>query len=222
MSHKDLGLDLDRLASETYSAVYSDVCDAAGLRQQTLDPGATLLAGPKGVLVGWARTAVSRPVTDIPARPYGGEIDFIDSLGVGDVVVLDCSRKPAAAWGELFSTASVGRGARGALIDGLIRDVDKIDELGRFPVFGRGTRPTDSLGRVAIAEYDVPVCVYGLTVYPGDLVVCDSDGVTMVPSDRAPEIIQKAREKASTENSARKLLLDGGLLRDVWEKYRVL
>ncbi|MDA9989576.1 RraA family protein [Paracoccaceae bacterium] len=93
-------LDLDQLSKETYAAVFSDVCDAAGLRQQTLEPGAKLLAGPSGVLIGWARTAVSRPLTDIPDRPYGGEIDFIDSLNVGDVVVLDCSRKPAAAWGN--------------------------------------------------------------------------------------------------------------------------
>tara|TARA_B100001057_G_scaffold438883_1_gene471687 strand:+ start:6604 stop:7266 length:663 start_codon:yes stop_codon:yes gene_type:complete len=215
-------LDLDQLSKETYTAVFSDVCDAAGMRQQTLEPGAKLLAGPSGVLIGWARTAVSRPVTDIPDRPYGGEIDFIDSLNVGDLVVLDCSRKPAAAWGELFSTASVGRGARGAIVDGLIRDKRLIDELNRFPVFGRGLRPTDSLGRVAIAEYDIPVCVFGLTVYPGDLVVCDSDGSIVVPRDHANEIMKKAREKALTENSARELLLNGGLLRDVWEKYRVL
>lgn len=214
--------ELDDLARSTYSAVYSDVCDAAGLRQQTFEPGATHLAGPKGVLIGWARTAVSLPVTEIPERPYGGEIDFIDSLGVGDVVVLDCSRKPAAAWGELFSTASVGRGARGAVIDGLIRDTAKIDELDRFPVYGRGARPTDSLGRVTIRERDKPVCVFGCVVHPGDLVVCDADGVAFVPGERAGEIIEKAREKASTENKARELLLAGGYLRDVWEKFRVL
>jgi regulator of RNase E activity RraA len=215
-------LDFDQLSKETYSAVFSDVCDAAGMRQQTLEPGAKLLAGPSGVLIGWARTAVSRPLTDIPDRPYGGEIDFIDSLNVGDLVVLDCSRKPAAAWGELFSTASVGRGARGAIVDGLIRDKRLIDKLDRFPVFGRGLRPTDSLGRVAIAEYDIPVCVFGLTVFPGDLVVCDSDGSIVVPRRNAHEIMEKAREKAMMENSARELLLNGGLLRDVWEKYRVL
>ena len=87
----------------------------------------------------------------IPERPYGGEIDFIDSLNVGDVVVLDCSRKPVAERGELFSTASVGRGTRGAIIDGLIRDKRLIGKLNKFPVFRRGLRPTDSLGRVAIS-----------------------------------------------------------------------
>jgi 4-hydroxy-4-methyl-2-oxoglutarate aldolase len=215
-------LDLDALARDTYSAVYSDVCDACEMRDQTLSPGARLLAGPGGVLIGWARTAVSLPVTAIPERPYGLEIEFIDSLGLGDVVVMDCSRKPAAAWGELFSTASVGRGARGALIDGYIRDVAKIDDLGRFPVFGRGSRPTDSLGRVSIQSIDIPVSVFGLTVYPNDLIIADRDGVTVVPSRRAVEIVALAKQKATTENSARDLLLGGGYLRDVWTKYRVL
>ena len=144
-------LDLDDLSEGTYSAVYSDVCNSAGMREKTLEPGAKLLASPSGVLIGWARTAVSTPVTNIPERPCGGEIDFIDSLNVGDVVVLDCSRKPVAARGELFSTASVGRGALGAIIDGLLRDKRLVDKLNKFPVFGRGLRPTDILGRVAIS-----------------------------------------------------------------------
>ncbi|WP_419913738.1 RraA family protein [Hoeflea sp.] len=215
-------IDLDDLSRTTYSAVFSDVCDAAGFREQTLEPGLRLQAGRSGVLVGWARTAVSRPVTQIPERPYGGEIDFIDSLNPGDVAIVDCSGRPAAAWGELFSTASVGRGARGAVIDGYVRDIDKIDALGRFPVYGRGSRPTDSLGRVSIQERDIPVCVYGHTIHPGDLVICDRDGVTCVPRAFALEIAEKAREKATTENAARELLLQGGYLRDVWEKYRVL
>lgn len=215
-------LDLDALARETYSAVFADVCDAIGKRFQTLEPGARHIAGPEGVLIGLARTAISMPVNEIPERPYGGEIDFVDSLSKGDLVVVDCSRAPAAAWGELFSTASVGRGARGALIDGLVRDIAKIDELDRFPIFARGARPTDALGRVAIRERDVPVCVFGLTVFSGDLVVCDNDGVTVVPKECIPEVVPRALEKARIESEARELLLGGGYLREVWEKYRVL
>lgn len=215
-------IDLDALAAATYAAVFSDICDRLGLREQTLDPTLRRLAGPRRTLVGWARTALSLPVTAIPPRPYGLEIDFIDSLLPGDVVVLDCSRRPAAAWGELFSTAATGRGARGAIIDGHVRDIAKIDELGRFPVFGTGTRPTDSLGRVAIAEHDRPVCVAGATVRSGDLVVADDDGVTVVPRKHAREAIALAFEKAATETSARALLLDGGKLSDVWERFRVL
>ena len=213
-------LDLDRVAAITYSAVFSDVCDAMGLRSQTVSPGIMPLGG-KGTLVGWARTALSRPVNEPPVRHYGGEIDFIDSLRPGDVAVFDCSQHPAAAWGELFSTAAKGRGARGVVIDGLIRDRRKIEELG-FPVYGRGHRPTDSLGRVSIQEADTTIRLGGVEVRTGDLIVADEDGITVVPRERTEEAVERAVAKAITENKARDLLLAGGTLADVWEHFRVL
>ena len=213
-------LDLDAVASVTYSAVFSDVCDAMGLRGQTVAPGLVPLGGG-GTLVGWARTALSVPVEAPPARHYGAEIDFIDSLRTGDVAVIDCSGRPAAAWGELFSTAAKGRGARGAVIDGLVRDRRKITDLG-FPVFGRGCRPTDSLGRVSIEAADTPITLGGVPVATGDLVIADEDGITIVPRAHAPEAIERALAKATTENKARDLLLAGGTLADVWERFRVL
>lgn len=215
-------LDLDLLAKETSSALTSDACDAAGLRGQTLDPGLSWLAGARGVVIGWARPAVSLPVSTIPEQPYEKEIAFVDSLRVGDVVVLDASRAQVAVWGELLSTAAVARGARGALIDGLTRDRAKIDALGRFAVYGRGARPTDSLGRMALTAYDLPVAIFGVTVFPGDLVVADADGAIIVPQAQAATIIAQARAKGSTEDHARAVISAGGLLRDIWEKYRVL
>lgn len=213
-------LDLDALAAVTYSAVFSDVCDALGLRNQTVSPGIMPLGGG-GTLVGWARTALSLPVEEPPTRHYGHEIDYIDSLRPGDVAVLDCSRSPAAAWGELFSTASRGRGARGAVIDGLIRDRRKIVELG-FPLHARGCRPTDSLGRVSIREADTPISLGGVAVRTGDLIVADEDGITVVPREHVLKVTELALAKATTENKARDLLLAGGTLADVWEKFRVL
>ena len=191
-----------------------------GLRGQTVSPGIMPLGG-KGTLVGWARTALSRSVNEPPTRHYGGEIDFIDSLRPGDVAVVDCSQHPAAAWGELFSTAAKGRGARGAVIDGLIRDRRKIEGLG-FSVYGRGCRPTDSLGRVSVQEADTTIRLGGVEVRTGDLIVADEDGITVVPCECTEEAVERAVAKATTENKARDLLLAGGTLADVWECFRVL
>jgi regulator of RNase E activity RraA len=213
-------IDLDRLAELTYSAVFSDVCDRLGYRNQTAEPGIVPLAG-KGVVVGWARTVWSRPVERPPEHHYGAEIDFLDSLRAGDVPVVNCSERPAAAWGELFSTASVGRGARGAIIDGYIRDREKIETLG-FPVLARGCHPTDSLGRVSTRAVDIDIQLGGVKVATGDLVVADLDGVTIVPRAITDQAIDLAIEKAGLENGARDLLLAGGKMAEVWEKYRVL
>lgn len=213
------GIDLDALASVGYSAVFADICDRLGLRNQTAEPGILQLSG-SGTLIGWARTATSLQVREAPERHYGNEIDFIDSLRVGDLAVVECSR-PVAFWGELFSAAARGRGARGALVDGYIRDRSKIEAMA-FPVFGRGTRPTDSLGRISIEHVDVRVTIGGVPVDSGDLIVADSDGITIVPRLHVDEVVRLALEKVQSETRAHELLLQGGTLAAVWERFRVL
>lgn len=213
-------LELDLLTAETYSAVYSDVCDRLGLRHQSMASG-IVPTNSERVLVGWARTARSGPVDGIPERPYEHEIQFVDSLREGDVAVVATGDSNAACWGELFSTAAIGRGARGIVTDGLVRDGAKLARLD-FPVHARGSHPTDCLGRISIAETGESVEIGELTVFEGDLIVADVDGVVVVPSARAEEVAALALEKARTENSARDLLLRGGYLRDVWAQYGVL
>jgi 4-hydroxy-4-methyl-2-oxoglutarate aldolase len=212
---------LDDWAAQLYSAVVSDACDNAGLRGQTALPGLNPVAGQRRVLVGYARPVRAEPVDAIPGHPYAPEVAYVDSLGAGDVVVASTNGSTSGFWGELFSTAATGRGARGAVIDGLVRDQLKIEELG-FPVFAAGARPADSLGRLSIVEQDAPIDFMGVRVSRGDLVVADIDGIAIVPRERIDEVIAYALEKASTENKARALLLDGGKLADVWERFKVL
>lgn len=213
--------DLDLLAATLYAAVVSDACDAVGLRAQTFAPGLEFLTATDRTLLGWARTVRAARVDAPPERHYGTEIDYVDGLRPGDVVVEDTGGSDDACWGELFSTAATGRGARGAVLDGLIRDRRGIEALG-FPVHARGCRPADSLGRLSIQEWDVPLTVRGVAVETGDFVIADPDGVVVVPRAASAEVITRATEKASTEGSARDLLLGGGRLTDVWERYRVL
>jgi regulator of RNase E activity RraA len=220
MSTTDPAALLETLRRVAYSAVVADCCDQLGLRHQTMTSGIVPIARRAGVLVGFARPVLSEPVAAIPDEPYRAEIDFIDSL-VKDDVVVGAVGAPSAFWGELFSTAARARGAAGVVVDGLVRDQARIEEMG-FPVFARGTRPTDSLGRIAISRRDVAIEIAGVLVSPGDLVVADVDGVTVVPAEATAEVAARAIEKATTENRARQLLEGGALLRDAWDRFRVL
>ena len=213
-------IDLDRVAQACYSAVISDICDHQG-RRKTSGPSRIrrLTSGPD-VLVGWARTVVSSPVAEPPERHYGNEIDFIDSLSPGEVVVAKVE-DDAAFWGELFSTAAQARGARGAIIDGPIRDLQRVEPLG-FGIWATGTVPTDSLGRLSISSVDREIRLGHATVSTGDLVVADVDGVTFVPGDMAAEVVTAAIQKATTESLAKDLLRAGSTLAQAWERYRVL
>jgi regulator of RNase E activity RraA len=73
-----------------------------------------------------------------------------------------------------------------------------------------------------MVEHDVQVVVGGVTVSPGDLVIADVDGIVAVPATIAPEVVRRALEKVSTEDGARDLLERGALLREVFDRFRVL
>ena len=79
-----------------------------------------------------------------------------------------------------FRRRHVARGARGAVIDGFIRDARQILAMG-FPVFTTGLSPVDSNGRGDVVAYNVPIECGGVTVNPGDIVFGDADGVVIIP-----------------------------------------
>jgi regulator of RNase E activity RraA len=215
-------LDFFRHVEENlYTAVVSDSLDELGYRNQALREFMRPLA-PNDRFAGWARTFSYVDVYHIPTDPYAMEIEAMDSVLPGEVIVASTAGSlQNAPWGELLSTAARARGARGAVIDGLVRDVRKIQELG-FPVFARGIKPVDSKGRGTIIDYNVPVQCAGVSISPGDLVFADYDGVIVVPAEALPSVIELATEKAIKENGSRAELLQGAYLRDVFAKYGVL
>jgi 4-hydroxy-4-methyl-2-oxoglutarate aldolase len=204
-----------------YTAVISDALDELGHPDQALREYLRPLF-PEAKFAGWARTIACGDVYYVPEDPYGLEIEAVDSILPGEVVVVSTGEsKRNAPWGELLSTAARARGARGAVIDGLVRDVKAIQRLG-FPVFAAGVKPVDSKGRGMVVDYNVPVQCGGAIVNPGDLIVADYDGVVAIPAAAVPETLERAREKVSKENHSRTALTNGAYLSEVYAKYGVL
>lgn len=211
----------EHIERNLYTAVLADSLDELGFRQQAMRETIRPLS-PDLVFAGWARTISCMDVYHTCENPYELEIEAIDSLIPGEIaVVATGDSKRNAPWGELLSTAAMTRGARGAVIDGLVRDVKKIQSLG-FPVFATGIKPVDSRGRGIVVDYNVPVECQGVRVTPGDLVVADYDGVVVVPAAAVTEAVRMATEKVSRENHSRQELMNGALLRQVYDKYGVL
>lgn len=204
-----------------YTAVVSDSLDQLGIRNQAMREYVRPLF-PSCKFAGWARTIACSDLYHVPDDPYSMEIEAVDSIQPGEVVVVSTqSSKRNAPWGELLSSAAKARQARGAVIDGLVRDVRKIQELG-FPVLASGIKPVDSMGRGIVTAYNVPIECGEVLVSPGDFVFADDDGVIVVPNAMASEVMRIAADKASRENSTRDELLKGAYLRDVFKKYGVL
>jgi regulator of RNase E activity RraA len=204
-----------------YTAVVSDSLDQLGVRNQAMREYLRPVHA-RCTFAGWARTISCADVYHIPSDPYSLEIEAIDSLLPGEVAVIGTSKSTRnAPWGELLSTAAKARGARGAVVDGLVRDVAKIEELG-FPVFAAGIKPVDSMGRGMVTAYNVPVECGDVLVHPGDFVFGDRDGVVVVPREKVKQTIEMAADKVRREDHSRSELMNGAYLRDVFAKYGVL
>ena len=204
-----------------YTAVVSDALDELGVRHQAMREYLRPLHA-RCKFAGWARTISCSDIYHIPADPYATEIEAVDSLLPGEVAVVGTGKSTRnAPWGELLSTAARARGARGAVVDGLVRDVRKIEEL-EFPVFASGIKPVDSMGRGIVTAYNVPVECGEVMVHPGDFVFADFDGVVITPKAMVSEVMDLAADKVRRENDSREELMKGAYLRDVFAKYHVL
>ncbi len=213
------------ITQNLYVAAVCDILDELGFRHQAMHQRLRpLLPDIRNCgFIGRART-FRWMETDyiVEGNPYGLEIEAMDSLKVGDIVVHSTDFSGTnAPWGELMSTISKRKGVAGCVCDSQIRDCVRIIEMG-FPVYYTGIRPLDSKGRAIVINYDVPVRCGEVFVNPGDIVFADFDGIVVVPKEVEDEVFQKAKEKVNKENLSRKELLAGKSLREVYDKYKAL
>ncbi len=207
--------------SQCYSAVLMDVMDAMGYRVQCLDQSIRPLT-PGMKAWGEAVTLYLETVTAIPDKPYQLEMELIDDLKEGQILVAQCNMtQPSAFWGGLLTNAALGHKAAGIVTDGASRDYNEIVESG-FPVFCDGLSPYDSMGRLDGRERDTPVNCGGIRICPGDLIFADVDGVVVVPQEIADEAIAKAWEKVQAESKVREELRAGASVVATFEKYGIL
>ena len=107
------------IADNLYTAVLSDSCDEVGHRNQALGP--EIRPTDEGlILVGRAKTVLWSDWYHVPdGNPYEGEIQAVDSIRPGDIVVMATGASTRnAPWGELMSTRAHKLGAAGAVVDG--------------------------------------------------------------------------------------------------------
>ncbi len=204
-----------------YSAVVSDALDALGFPHQSPRVQLTPFTF-EGVLVGRAKTTLWADMFHQDPHPYELELEAVDTCHEDDVLIAAAAGSMRSGiWGELLSTAARNRGCAGAVVDGAIRDVRKMKQMG-FPVVARGVCVYDSRDRQRVIDLDVPVMIDGVQFCPGDLVVADVDGVVVVPSHVEEEAIRAAWEKVHAENVVRDAIRGGMGAVDAFKRYGVL
>lgn len=129
-----------------------------------------------------------------------GVIEALEHIRPGDVVVVNAQGHDGrAVIGDNLAQRFEIFGAVGAVVDGAVRDRDIIERL-QFPVFARHLTPAGPFknGPGVIGE---PVAIGRVVVSAGDIVVADSDGIIVVPQDRAEEVLAAADGTVELERS---------------------
>ena len=127
-----------------------------------------------------------------PGATYASGL-AIEAAGAGQVIVLDGKGfLDAVLWGEIFSWMAAAKGIAGAVIDGAVRDIDGVRQLG-FPLFAAGVTPSagtsDQQGGV-----NVPIQCGGVALHPGHWVFGDRLGVVIVHPHELSEVLDRCRQ----------------------------
>lgn len=161
---------------------------------------------------------VAGPAFTVEVRP-GDNLMFHAALMMaqpGDVIVVDGKGdQTMALCGELMAAHAEKAGVAGFVVDAAVRDSEELSK-GNFPVFAFGTNPNGPTKGLA-GRINWPVTLAGVTVNPGDLVIGDADGVTIIPRENAAEIVSLAQAKVDSEKK-RITDIDAGRLESPWLK----
>ena len=201
---------------ELFTCVVGDVMDKMGLTHQFLPPSIRPLHQDM-VVVGRAMPVLSVDVfvekvedsaNPLSARSFGLMLEALDDLRAGEIYLNTGSSPRNAMWGEMMSTRARKLGARGAIVNGYVRDTRAILAM-NFPTFGFGSYGQDAAPRYKVYDFRIPIEIGAATIHPGDILFGDIDGVLVVPAAAASDTFHRALEKARGEKTVKRDLENG-------------
>jgi len=203
LSDKDLTQILQRLGPmpspfPNYGAAFlEDAMEKLDMPNHVLDHGIRPLL-PFTRLVGVAVTLKLELATENDADLEGTTSIYGKALEAGRNVLspVFVIEAPFTKYGTLGSGGAhcmKNIGYVGAVVDGVVRDTDEIARMD-FKVYCRYITPEHVDGRARGVSANEPVKVGGVTVYPGDIIVGDNDGVVAVPRAAISRVIEVAQE----------------------------
>lgn len=174
-------------------------CFLVGLKP--MNPDATRFAGEAFTL----RMIPAREDLDTidTLKPYPNpdnlQWEAVENIGEGQVLVIDSRSDPrAASAGAMLPTRMKMRGAAAIVTDGSFRDGQELARLD-FPAYGQMVVASTRLSYHRVADLQVPIACAGVAVYPGDILVGDGDGITVIPRHLAAEMADLCERRDELE-----------------------
>lgn len=125
--------------------------------------------------------------------------EAVEAIGAGQVLMIDSRSDPrAASAGNMLMTRMMRRGVAAAVTDGAFRDGTEISRM-PFPAYCQANTASTRPAYHRAVDMQLPIGCAGVAVYPGDIVVGDSDGVVVVPREIAVELANDSYEQEQRE-----------------------
>lgn len=179
-------------------------------------------------IVGFARTAKIaglEPPTETPSVISNRRLDYFRSMAEGQgptaavIEDLDYPNCIAGWWGEVNVAVHKGLGLKGAVTNGVMRDLDVIDK--DFPVLASSIGP--SHGFVHVVEIGTSVKIMDLEVAQNELIHADRHGALVIPFNVVNDLKDAIETVIANESlilgAARQPGFDIKKLEQVWTKF---
>jgi len=211
MTSPDIIREFDRVpaklvqqAAEYQAAILADVAGRRGALHGRIAPLAPTMR-------------FAGPALTVEVRP-GDNLMIHAALAIaqpGDVIVVDGKGDlTSALMGEIMCQQAARIGVAAVVIDGAVRDAEAIRALG-LPMYAAGLNPNGPTKFVP-GRLNHPISIAGVSVHPGDLVVGDGDGVTVIERAKAASLLPLAEEKVAAETKRIADIRSGKGLRAPW------
>lgn len=171
----------------------------------------TMLPHTSEMMAGPALTVRARPGDNLMIHKA------LDLAQEGDILVISNEGdRSQSLLGAIIVAYAKSKKLGGIVVDGPIRDVDEIAQLG-IPVYATGSTPGGPY-KEGPGEVNTPISCGGVSVAPGDIVLGDSDGVIIIPRKDSKRILAEAIEFAKVDASKMQAALEGHAKRDWVDK----
>jgi len=200
------------LAYKLTSSMLSDIMDDLGC--DTTITSLTLNLRNKKLL-GRAKTLKIRELNK--NEDFTGIYDALDSYKTivpNDIIIVENECSDFAYFGEMNANLAIRSGAIGAIIGGKTRDTKEVADLD-FPVFATGAKCKDVRKRATLESINKKINLYGVEIYPNDLIFADNDGIVVIPKKYEEEVIQKAFETINKEKNILSDIMNGKSIKDI-------
>lgn len=200
------------LAYKLTSSMLSDIMDDLGC-DTTITSLSLNLRNKK--LLGRAKTLKIRELNENEDfRGIYNALDSYKTIVPNDIIIVENECSDFAYFGEMNANLAIRSGAIGAIIGGKTRDTKEVADLD-FPVFSTGAKCKDVRKRATLESINTKINLYGVEIYPNDLIFADNDGIVVIPKRYEEEVIQKALETINKEKNILSDIMNGKSISDI-------